>query len=69
MAGFLTEEQIEEIDKKAKERLENEIESIKNELRSFAEDKRSEMSVNVYEYIWGIIQGIDRFLEENKKWE
>jgi hypothetical protein len=32
---------------------------LKDELRSFAEDKKSEMSVNVYNYIWNIIQGIE----------
>ncbi len=33
-------------------------ERIANELKSLAEDKKSEMSANVYEYIWNI-QGIE----------
>ena len=40
---------------------------VKDELRSFAEDKKSEMSVNVYNHIWDIIQGIDSDLEAPKK--
>lgn len=39
---------------------------VKNELKSFVEDKKSEMSVNVYNYIWNIIQGIDNDLGVEK---
>jgi len=31
-------------------------ETIVNELKSLAESKKAEMSVNVYNYIWHIIQ-------------
>lgn len=31
-----------------------------NELKSLAEDKKSEMSANVYEYIWNMIQGWEK---------
>lgn len=37
---------------------------IKNELKNFAEDNKSEMSVNVYNGIWNIIQSIEH--EETK---
>lgn len=40
---------------------------IKDELRSFAENKKSEMSVNVYNHIWGIVQSIDYDLEKLNK--
>jgi len=33
--------------------------NIKNELKNFAELYRKEMSVNVYEGIWNIIQSIE----------
>jgi len=36
---------------------------VRDELRSFAEDKKSEMSVNVYNYIWNLVQGIEHDLE------
>lgn len=39
------------------------IQTIKEELKNLAEDKKTEMSVNVYEYIWQIIQSIDIELE------
>ena len=32
---------------------------IKNELKNFAEDNKAEMSVNVYNGIWNIIQSIE----------
>lgn len=32
---------------------------IKNELKNFAESNRTEMSVNVYNGIWNIIQSIE----------
>lgn len=38
---------------------------IQNELRNFAEDNKKEMSVNVYNGIWNIIQSLEH--EENKK--
>lgn len=40
---------------------------VRDELRSFAEGYRTQMSVNVYNYIWNIVQGIDHDLEELKK--
>ncbi len=40
------------------------VKSIVNELKSLAEEKKSEMSANVYEYIWNMIQGIEH--EETK---
>lgn len=36
------------------------IKSIKEELKNLAEDKKSEMSVNVYNHIWNIIQSIEK---------
>jgi len=44
----------------------NEAILIRDTLKSFAEDMRKEMSVNVYEGIWNIIQGIDKNLEDKK---
>lgn len=32
---------------------------IANELKNFAESYKAEMSVNVYNYIWNIIQSIE----------
>jgi len=40
------------------------IEIIRDWLRNFAEDYKKEMSANVYENIWNMIQSID---EELKK--
>ena len=42
------------------------INSIANELRSLAENKKAEMSANVYEYIWNMIQGIEHDIEGGK---
>lgn len=38
-----------------------------NELKNFAENNRTEMSVNVYNGIWQIIQSLDYENEQNKK--
>jgi len=35
------------------------VEVIVNELKSLAENKKAEMSANVYEYIWNMIQGLE----------
>ncbi len=35
------------------------VERFTNELKSLAEEKKAEMSANVYEYIWNMIQGIE----------
>ena len=35
------------------------IETIRDELKTFAEENRKEMSVNVHNGIWNIIQSID----------
>jgi hypothetical protein len=35
-------------------------EDIINELRNLAEDKKSEMSVNVYNYLWQLIELIEK---------
>ncbi len=43
------------------------IETIRNELKTFAEENRKEMSVNVYEGLWHTIQSIDHELETSKK--
>lgn len=43
-----------------------EIKKIRDWLRDLAEDEKSEMSVNVYNYIWNMIQCIDRELEGGK---
>ena len=40
------------------------IETIRDELRNLAEDKKAEMSVNVHNYLWQIVQSID---EAHKK--
>jgi hypothetical protein len=40
---------------------------IKNELKNFAEENRKEMSVNVYEGIWHIIQFIEHEEEQKSK--
>jgi len=37
--------------------------SIVNELRLLAENKKAEMSANVYEYIWKMIEGIEHDLK------
>lgn len=39
---------------------------IKNELKNFAEDNKAEMSVNVYNGIWNIIQSIEHEEEQSK---
>ncbi len=36
------------------------VEIVTNELKMLAEDKKSEMSANVYEYIWNMIQGLEK---------
>jgi len=46
--------------------MKKEIETIKEELKNLAEDKKAEMSVNVYNYLWDIIQGIDYNLTMRK---
>ena len=38
--------------------VEKDVESIIEELKSLAEDKKAEMSANVHEYIWNMIQGL-----------
>lgn len=35
-----------------------------NQLKNFAEENRKEMSVNVYQGIWNMIQGIEHDLKE-----
>ena len=40
------------------------VELIRDELKMLAEDKKSEMSANVYEYIWQIVQSIDKGLSK-----
>jgi len=45
----------------------NRIEVIKNWLRSFAENNRAEMSVNVYNGIWDLIQSIEQEEKEEIK--
>jgi len=42
-------------------------ETIMNELKSLAEDKKAEMSVNVHEYLWHMIQGIEYDIKEKGK--
>ena len=42
---------------------------IKNVLKNFAEDHRKEMSVNVYEGIWHIVQSIEHEEEEKLREE
>lgn len=45
------------------------IETIRNWLRNFVEDpdNKAQMSANVYEKLWHMIQIIDHELEENRK--
>ena len=44
------------------------LEVIRDWLRNFAEGMKAEMSVNVYNDIWDMIQSIDKQLEV-KKWK
>ncbi len=37
------------------------VERVTNELKMLAEDKKSEMSANVYEYIWNMVQGLEHY--------
>ena len=36
------------------------VERVTNELKMLAEDKKSEMSANVYEYIWNMMQRLEK---------
>ena len=40
---------------------------IANELKNFAESKKAEMSVNVYNYLWNIVQSIEHDEETRKR--
>ncbi len=35
------------------------IERVTNELKTLAEDNKSEMSANVYKYLWDMIQSLE----------
>lgn len=47
--------------------MENQITWIRNDLESLVEKHKNEMSVNVYEYLWQIIQSIDITLKNKEK--
>ena len=48
-------------------KLVKDVGSIINELKNLAEEMKSEMSANVYEYIWNMIQGIEHDFKPKAK--